>query len=403
MKGSYLQPPQRISNCEFRYLTEFQSHEPEFDYLKSVGIEEKINKVKWCRIAGNSLSLVSTNDKTIKLWKIQERTLQTLQSFNTHGGVKVTGNSKIQHLKSKSQKFQIPTSSDDLRIPKVVCTEKVMTPTCRRIFGNDHVYHINSLSMNSDGETFLSADDLRINLWSIEVSSNSYCLVDLKPAKMQDLNEVITCAEFHPQHCNILTYGSSKGFQYLADMRSSALCERNAKVLVDSTINLANRGYFSEIIASVSDSQFSNCGRYMYTRDYMTVKLWDLQMERGPLKTYPIHDHLKEEFCELFENDCIFDKFDVCLNASGDRFATGSYNNGFKSFHKDDKQPQHLQATRDPMGKRTNSSEECQHSDDPYALKLLHMSWHPQNNLIAAAASNSLYIYAVKQQSSRIV
>lgn len=28
-----------------RYLTEFQSHEPEFDYLKSLEIEEKINKV----------------------------------------------------------------------------------------------------------------------------------------------------------------------------------------------------------------------------------------------------------------------------------------------------------------------------------------------------------------------
>jgi serine/threonine-protein phosphatase 2A regulatory subunit B len=30
---------------EFRYLTEFQSHEPEFDYLKSVEIEEGLNQV----------------------------------------------------------------------------------------------------------------------------------------------------------------------------------------------------------------------------------------------------------------------------------------------------------------------------------------------------------------------
>ena len=55
---------------EYRYMTEFQSHEPEFDYLKSLEIEEKINKVRWCRSVGSSKVLLSTNDKTIKLWKV---------------------------------------------------------------------------------------------------------------------------------------------------------------------------------------------------------------------------------------------------------------------------------------------------------------------------------------------
>ena len=35
----------------------------------------------------------------------------------------------------------------------------------RRVYGNAHAYHINSISLNSDGETYLSADDLRINVW----------------------------------------------------------------------------------------------------------------------------------------------------------------------------------------------------------------------------------------------
>lgn len=39
-------PPPRLSPFEYRYLTEFQSHEPEFDYLKSLEIEEKINQVR---------------------------------------------------------------------------------------------------------------------------------------------------------------------------------------------------------------------------------------------------------------------------------------------------------------------------------------------------------------------
>ena len=36
---------------EYRYLNEFQSHEPEFDYLKSLEIEEKINTLRWCHQA----------------------------------------------------------------------------------------------------------------------------------------------------------------------------------------------------------------------------------------------------------------------------------------------------------------------------------------------------------------
>ena len=31
-----------------------------------------------------------------------------------------------------------------------------------------------------------------------------------------------------------------------------------------------------------------------------------------------------------------------------------------------------------------------------YHAKLLHMAWHPESNLIAAAASNSLYMYAAR-------
>lgn len=39
----------------------------------------------------------------------------------------------------------------------------------------------------SDCETFISADDLRINLWNLEVSNQSFNIVDVKPANMEDL------------------------------------------------------------------------------------------------------------------------------------------------------------------------------------------------------------------------
>jgi serine/threonine-protein phosphatase 2A regulatory subunit B len=67
---------------EFRYKTEFQSHEPEFDYLKSLEIEEKINKIKWCQTANGALFLLSTNDKTIKFWKVQEKKVKKVSEMN---------------------------------------------------------------------------------------------------------------------------------------------------------------------------------------------------------------------------------------------------------------------------------------------------------------------------------
>jgi serine/threonine-protein phosphatase 2A regulatory subunit B len=37
-----------------------------------------------------------------------------------------------------------------------------------------HAYHINSISINSDNETYISADDLRINLWNLDISDQSF-------------------------------------------------------------------------------------------------------------------------------------------------------------------------------------------------------------------------------------
>lgn len=35
---------------DFEYFSEFQSHEPGFDYLKSTEIEEKVNAIEWVNL-----------------------------------------------------------------------------------------------------------------------------------------------------------------------------------------------------------------------------------------------------------------------------------------------------------------------------------------------------------------
>ena len=59
----------------FQFFMEFQSHEAEFDYLKSMEIEEKINEIAWCPSSGGSLFMLTTNGEEGK------RTAMVMASF----------------------------------------------------------------------------------------------------------------------------------------------------------------------------------------------------------------------------------------------------------------------------------------------------------------------------------
>ncbi|KAG0488805.1 hypothetical protein HPP92_007616 [Vanilla planifolia] len=192
---------------EFRYKTEFQSHEPEFDYLKSLEIEEKINKIRWCQTANGAQFLLSTNDKTIKFWKVQEKKVKRISEMNAVHSL-AGGNESIPSSTTASSGVFLPNGECTNRshkclnngfnyslgefpalcLPLVAASQETsLVARCRRVYAYAHDYHINSISNNSDGETFISADDLRINLWNLEISSQSFNIVDLKPANMEDL------------------------------------------------------------------------------------------------------------------------------------------------------------------------------------------------------------------------
>lgn len=411
------------SDFEYRYTTEFQSHEPEFDYLKSLEIEEKINKVRWCPASNGAQFLLSTNDKTIKLWKVYEKRVDQMGDFNVRGKngenessnrpLEIAQAEKVLREAYKRNGQRVASRlSPGLKIPKVVSSIVVPAARCRRLYANGHAYHINSLSLNSDCETFMSADDLRINLWHLDRANQSFNIVDIKPDNMEDLTEVITSSDFHPTHCNIFAYSSSKGCLRLGDMRDSALCDRNAKVFEEQGLE-CTKSFFSEIITSISYISFSADGRYLLSRDYMTVKVWDVNMESSPVATFQVHEPLQGKLCDLYESDAIFDKFDCTSSSSGQHIATGTYGHCFRVFDLSSDNHQLLEASKLPYrptataeepspsirrGIFSRSSSGADVSSSPYdqmdtTQKLLHLSWHPQQQIIAAAASNSLYLY----------
>ncbi len=445
-----------LLRTEYNVYSTFQSHEAEFDYLKSLEIEEKINKIKWLKRKNDAHFLLSTNDKTIKLWKIRERNKRAV--FPSNDSLTMNGS----HVSIRDDMNGFVRS---VNIPVVKYMDRIEVEAIpKRIFSNAHTYHINSISLNSDQETFMSADDLRINLWHIEITNQSFNIVDIKPANMEELTEVITAAEFHPIECNLFVYSSSKGIIRLCDMRQSALCDTQAKsnnsIFLKRKVNEKNcliksifafsglvfeeredpttKNFFSEIISSISDVKFSHSGRYLCTRDYLHVKIWDLNMENRPVETYSVHDYLRNKLCILYENDCIFDKFECNWSSNDDCILSGSYNNFFKSFNRNTKQEVMFECSREqtkprqqlrpkrvinsglngnststntsngissPSLKRTNLlngkngtfKDEVNVDNLDFTKKILHTSWHPKDNIIAIAATNNLYIYYNKE------
>lgn len=59
----------------------------------------------------------------------------------------------------------------------------------------------------------------------------------------------------------------------MGDMRQRALCDEHSKMF-EITEDTADRSFFSEIIASISDVKFAgDNGRYIVSRDYLTLKV----------------------------------------------------------------------------------------------------------------------------------
>ncbi|XP_024976957.1 serine/threonine protein phosphatase 2A 55 kDa regulatory subunit B beta isoform-like isoform X2 [Cynara cardunculus var. scolymus] len=381
-----------LQHPEYRYKTEFQSHEPEVK-------ERKLKKVK---------------EMDLGPYVSSENALLSERSF-------VSGESKSSVANGLSlewiDKMETSISVSNAGHMNGQNIGETAFARCRKMYAHAHDYNINSISNNSDGETFISADDLRINLWNLEVSDQCFNIIDMKPPNMDDLTEVITSAEFHPLHCNLLAYSSSRGFIRLVDMRQSALCDRSSIMLHDAEPR-GQKTFFTEIIASISSIKFAPDGRHILSRDYMNLKFWDMRMPTSPVVTYKIHDHLRPKLGELYNNDAIFDKFDCCLSGDGTHFATGSYSNHMRIYGVGSEEGTTLEASRNSFRKRppqatskvrrsslsnltrgfyrqghnTSESENNEFSCDLNS-KLLHLAWHPKSNMIACSTGNSLFMY----------
>lgn len=363
----------------FAFYHSFRSHEGEFDYLKSLEIEEKINQITWCRPSTDALLMLTTNDKTIKLFKVRPKKVQKVANMNFP-----TGRRKAPAIRT----------SANLKIPTLIAQNKTVAHSEKKCYKNAHSYHINSISVCSDGQHFLSADDLRINLWNLSNPRQSFNIVDIKPTNMDDLTEVITSAAYHPKHCQTFMYSTSCGKVKLGDHRQNALCDKTVLRFEDESDQTQSKSFFSEIIASISDVCFSPDGGKIVARDYMHITVWDIRQTSKPLSKIKVAEHLKPRLCDLYENDCIFDKFEFAMNKRGDRFATGAYNYEFNIFSDKGEKMQSLKAEKPRVKSGQKENNLFHNASEDVHKKILHTAWHPSEDVIAVAAGNDIMMFA---------
>lgn len=152
-------------------------------------------------------------------------------------------------------------------------------------------------------------------------------------------------------------------------------------------------------------------------------------MERHPIKTIPIHEHLRPRLCDTYENDSIFDKFEVVFSGDAKNVMTGSYNNNFMIYPSDPEKetevvlqadksafkakkvgvPQPISHFSSPADKKKGGAssragspaagagatggrmkKETDTDQIDFNKKILHMSWHPFEDSIAIAATNNV-------------
>lgn len=90
----------------------------------------------------------------------------------------------------------------------------------------------------------------------------------------------------------------------------------------------SKKNFFTDIVSSVSRAKFSPLpdDPYIFSRDYLSVHVWDIRNTRTPARSFNVTDYLEKRLCEVYESEAIFDKFDMQVSPDASMVLTGSYN-----------------------------------------------------------------------------
>lgn len=229
----------------------------------------------------------------------------------------------------------------------------------------------------------------------------------MKPKSMEELDEIVTHCEFHPQSSSVFLYTTSKGLLHLCDFREAASFQTQSSLRLEVGLG-QKKNAFSELINSLSFAKFLPAfPHHVVSRDYLSVKLWDVRSGRAPLASIAVCDYLEKNLLSLYEEDLIYDKFFLDVSPCSGYVVTGAYNRSahvldLGASHNlalpanfDAKRAKILQpARRYGPNKKLMPSETSEPVD--FKKKIMAGCWSPKENTVALAYRNCIFLYSDK-------
>lgn len=130
----------------------------------------------------------------------------------------------------------------------------------------------------------------------------------------------------HPKCDSIFVYGMNKCQLGVCDVRMSG---KKNKVVDFGVESRSMKNFFSDMIASVTSVEFMQNCKYIISREYLNIKIWDITNPKKPMYNICIQQELKSNLVNLFENNNVYDKFMIRSSADSSTILTGNYNNNF--------------------------------------------------------------------------
>lgn len=82
----------------------------------------------------------------------------------------------------------------------------------------------------------------------------------------------------------MFAYGTNKGGLKLCDMRISAVTD-NTALNFKTESGSGQKNFLTEMISCYSSADFTKNAKYLVSRDFLTVKIWDICNTKKPINT----------------------------------------------------------------------------------------------------------------------
>ena len=232
-----------------------------------------------------------------------------------------------------------------LSIPKRKLVTEQKEGKLMKIFKTEKEQHLHSVTSSSDCDTFVAADESRINMYNIEYKDRPiYNLIDYERKNTTFDDERITSTVFNPHNPSLFLYTTSNGKINICDLRERSDFHQRATLTFETSGKSAklSSNVFSKWLNCVSSAKFSHNPTQLFSRDYLSVKMWDLRaaqsntaasivnMHTKPVYSAQVTDYMERNLGVLLDNDSLEDQFFLDVSPDGKYMATGAYN---KSGH----------------------------------------------------------------------